>query len=126
MSQYLRAFNDHFMEFVDDIERVFPNDVDIVAAKMALITIRKSNPKILITTFKECVAKPYKDEIENGNIDFFINKDYGNDLGEGQEANAILDKIDSLRGPIRQMREKELENIVVYIQNLTRLCYLYN
>ena len=71
MSQILSAFNDHFTEFVDDIKRVFPNDVDIATAAKALAKLRKANPKIIIVAFKQFVSSPYKKEIESGEIDFF-------------------------------------------------------
>ena len=32
-SQILKGFNDHFMEMVEDIERVFPDDTDISTVK---------------------------------------------------------------------------------------------
>ena len=44
----LTAFNDHFIEFVSDIQNVFPEDADILTAKNALITIRKANPKMIV------------------------------------------------------------------------------
>ena len=43
----LKAFNNHFMEFVEDILRVFPDDTDIIAAKNGLISIKKANPKLV-------------------------------------------------------------------------------
>ena len=44
----LTAFNDHFAEFVADIQNVFPEDPDILTAKNALLTIRKANPKMIV------------------------------------------------------------------------------
>ena len=41
MANILTAFNDHFIEFVNDVHCVFPNDADILATKNALTTIRK-------------------------------------------------------------------------------------
>ena len=39
----LTIFNDHFVEFISDIQSVFPEDPDILAAKNSLIAIRKAN-----------------------------------------------------------------------------------
>ena len=47
-SSILTAFNDHFTEFVNDIQNVFPEDGDILLAKNAFTTIRKANPKLII------------------------------------------------------------------------------
>ena len=43
-SSILSAFNDHFIEFVNDIQNVFPTDPDILTAKNSIALIRKSNP----------------------------------------------------------------------------------
>ena len=75
MSQILSAFNNHFTEFVEDIKRVFPDDIDIATAANALAKLRKANPKMIIMAFKQFVSLPYKKEIEAGEIEFFINKD---------------------------------------------------
>ena len=125
MSQILSAFNDHFTEFVDDIKRVFPNDVDIATAANALAKLRKANPKIIIMAFKQFVSSPYKKEIESGEIEFFINKDYSQDVG-GDSASLILSKIDLLRKPVSEMNESEQQKVIKYLQNLTKLADLYN
>ena len=125
MSQILSAFNDHFTEFVDDIKRVFPNDVDIATAANALAKLRKANPKIIIMAFKQFVSSPYKKEIESGEIEFFINKDYSQDIG-GDSASLILSKIDLLRKPVSEMNESEQQKVIKYLQNLTKLADLYN
>ena len=52
----LQAFNDHFFEFVKDVENVFPNDEDILVAKNSLITIRKANPKMIIKIWTQFVV----------------------------------------------------------------------
>jgi hypothetical protein len=50
--QLLKVFNDHFIEFIEDIIRVFPTDVDLNTVKNYFLLIRKTNPKIIITVFQ--------------------------------------------------------------------------
>jgi len=38
----------------------------------------------------------------------------------------ILDKIEYLRTPVREMDTEEQGKVIKYIQNLTKLCELYN
>ena len=124
----VRAFNDHFEEFVSDVERVFPDDNDIATAHAALVALRKTNPKLILVTFREWVARPYKTEIEAGDISFFIKKDYGSDLqdfGCGESAGVILSKIDTLRDPVSRMGNEDQAKVVSYIQNLRKLSELY-
>ena len=76
----LAAFNDHFTDFVSDIQSVFPTDPDILATKNTLLAVRKVNPKMIVKIWNSFVVGKYKSEIEVGNIDFFINKDYASDV----------------------------------------------
>ena len=122
----LTAFNDHFVEFVTDVHRVFPDDKDILVAKNALLMIRKMNPKMIINLWNECVIGKYKGEIERGDIGFFINKDYSQDLADSQNPDKINNAINRLRSPIKQMNPDEQGKAMKYIQNLTKLADIYD
>jgi hypothetical protein len=124
--QILKAFNDHFFEFIDDVLRVFPDDTDIAAAKLAFAKFRKMNPKLIITAFKTYVVDKYRTKIQNGDLNFFINKNYKDDVINNKNNELILNKIDLLRQPIRQMGEESQEKAFKYISNLCKLCDLYN
>ena len=122
----LQAFNDHFFEFVKDVENVFPNDEDILVAKNSLITIRKANPKMIIKIWTQFVVGKYKPEIEKGDIDFFINKDYSEDLSYLQNSKSVLNAIDTLRGQIRDMNDANRNHSLEYIRNLCKLSNMYS
>jgi hypothetical protein len=117
----LTAFNDHFAEFVSDIQTVFPEDPDILTAKNALLTIRKANPKMIVKIWNTFIVGKYKGEIESGNLEFFINKDYSGDVSTAQHSDKIMESIDRLREPIKQMTPEEQAKTMKYIQNLTKL-----
>ena len=125
MNNLLTAFNDHFVEFLSDIQRVFPEDVDILTAKNALLTIRKTNPKIIVKIWTTCVVGEYKKEIDAGDIAFFINKDYTKDIATSNSSDKITESIDRLRNPVKQMSTEDQAKVMKYIQNLTKLATLY-
>lgn len=125
----LTAFNDHFMEFVNDIHEVFPNDVDILSAKNSFSMIRKLNPKLLIKSWDSLVVGKYQSAIESGDLSFFMNKDYTRDLHDvpnNPNAERIETAIDRLRTPIKSMSSDNQAKIMKYIQNLTKISNLYN
>ena len=124
MSNILTAFNEHFIEFINDIQSVFPEDTDILTAKNALLAIRKANPKMIVKIWNLFIVGKYKNEIESGNIDFFLNKDYTSDFADAQNSCKIIESIDRLRGPIRNMSTENQEKVLKYIQNLTKLSEL--
>jgi hypothetical protein len=117
----LSVFNDHFSEFVNDIHSVFPDDADILTAKNTLIAIRKANPKLLVKIWVNYVSTPYKEQIEAGDINFFINKDYSTDLVKNDNADKIMESIDRLRNPVKQMSTENQAKTMKYIQNLSKL-----
>ena len=126
MSQLLTAFNDHFMEFVSDIINVFPNDPDILAAKNSFALIRKANPKMIVKIWQSYVVNKYAAEIEGGDIGFFIQKDYKDDLLTAENSEKIVNAIDRLRNPVKMMTPEDQAKSMKYIQNLTKLTILYH
>jgi hypothetical protein len=125
----ITAFNDHFMEFVNDIHEVFPDDVDILSAKNSFSMVRKMNPKLLIKSWDSLVVGKYQSAIEAGDLSFFMNKDYTKDLQDvpnNPNAERIVSAIDRLRTPIKSMSADNQAKIIKYIQNLTKISNLYN
>lgn len=118
------VFNDHFSEFVNDVQSVFPDDADILTAKNALIAIRKANPKLLVRIWIKYVYTPYKDQIEAGDINFFLTKDYSSDLARNDNADKIMESIDRLRKPVKDMSPENQSKTMKYIQNLSKLAML--
>lgn len=125
MTSIVGAFNNHFMEMVEDIACVFPDDLDILSAKNSLIAIRKMNPKILIRSWDTFVVSKYQEEIQNGDLTYFLNKDYTEDVKTSPESERILGAIDRLRNPIKQMSSENQAKILKYLQNLSKLTSVF-
>jgi len=120
----LSAFNDHFVDFVSDIQNVFPEDADVLTAKNSLLAIRKANPKLIVKIWNSYIVAKYKSEIESGDISFFINKDYSDDFSVAQNSDKIMEGINRLRDPVKQMSPENQAKTMKYIQNLTKLAVL--
>ena len=124
-STILTAFNDHFMEFVNDIISVFPDDADILTAKNSFTLIRKANPKMIIKIWHKYVVEKYEDVIDSGDISFFITKDYKDDLTNAENSEKITEAIDRLRNPVKLMTPEDQQKVMKYIQNLKKLSTVY-
>jgi accessory colonization factor AcfC len=124
MSNILTAFNDHFLDFINDIQSVFPEDVDILTAKNALVAIRKANPKMIVKIWRTFIADKYREQIQAGDISFFLDKDYSNDVANSQNSDKIMESINRLREPIRNMGPENQSKVMKYIKNLTKLSEL--
>ena len=83
------------------------------------------NPKLLIKSWDIFVVGKYKNVIDSGDISFFINKDYSQDLVNQANSQKIIEAIDRLRNPVKMMNESEQLKIMSYIKNLTKLSELY-
>ena len=124
MSSILKAFCNHLIEFLDDVIRVFPENLDIRTGKTFIESIKKVNPRRLIVLWKECVLDLYQEQINGGDLDFFINKNYNSDLGEnGSDKGKQI--IEDLRFLVKGASLESQEKAMKYIQNLTKLCKLY-
>jgi hypothetical protein len=117
------AFNKQFTEFIDDIYRIFPENSDIQTARNMFSTIRMANPKLISIIWHKHITGPYAEVIERGDIDFFLNKDYVNDLASPNTdpGGKIAEGIDRLREPIKSMGHSNKQISMKYIQNLTKL-----
>ena len=120
-----KAFNKHFIEFVDDIAGYFSENMKIQTTANALRAMRKTNPRLVIEVWNNHIVKLYEDEIEKGDINFFITKDYNDDVACMAGNQEVLGAIDKIRKPIQEMDEEDQVKAMKYVQNLTKLCKLY-
>ena len=125
-SSILKAFNKHFQEMFDNILEVYPDNLEILTAKTSSKTISSLNPTTLIKAWFKFVVEPYLEIIEQGNIDFFFQKDYSADLAHLSSANDVLVMIDRVRAPLQQMNEENQSHIKHFLLNLSKLSIMYS
>jgi len=124
-STILTGFNDHFADFLTDVQTVFPDDADVRLAKNSLTMIRKVNPKTIIRYWYESIVSQYKAQIDEGNLEFFVTKDYTSEVSVSEHSEKIMNGINRMRDQIRIMDENNQKKSMKYIQNLTKLSILY-
>jgi hypothetical protein len=118
----VKGFNKHFDEFIEDVQGVFPEDDEVKTMKNILYLFKKTNPKLVLDYWNTWIRLPYKEPIENGDISFFINKDYSMDV---TMTDSISSFIERLRGYVKNMSEENQQKSMKYIQNLCNLTKLY-
>jgi hypothetical protein len=123
----LKAFNSQFEEFLEDIELLFPENKDIRTTKTGLMMMRKANPKKMVSVWYRYVCIKYEDEIEKENLEYFLTKDYSTDLKmEDGAAGKVMDAIDKLREPLRELNAENTKKCVQYLKNMNQLSKIYN
>lgn len=125
-STLMRAFNNHFFDFMADIITIVPDNKDLPVSQDSFMMIKKANPTALIKAWYSYIYVPYGAVISTGDITFFFEKDYSEDILHLANADNIMQIIDTLRQPIREMGEVNKSHSMKYIQNLTELSLAYN
>ena len=119
--QVVKIFNEIFFKFVNLISKTFPNDLDITIAKNKLYAIKKINPKLFIKIWKKHITDKYRDSIEEGNIDYFIEKNYSDDLNKVNNSERVMKCINRLREPIKKMDKSRQDMAMLFIQDLSKI-----
>ncbi len=123
----LKAFGNHFMEWMDWVCELFPKDLDMERARTALQQVKKYNPKGLISLWYKQIYTRYKKQIDDEDFAFFLVKDYSWDIEEGYAVNAdkALKVIDRIRGQLNKLKDEEKKKQMKFIKTLSKLSLLY-
>ena len=121
---------DQIFQLFDDILLIIPNDSDIMAAKVYVSGIKQANPKLIITSWHNSVTLKYKGQIDTGDYDFAINKDYNADITNHCEKNSSDFKyfekmIEKIRDIVKNLNEDNRQKLIKYVQNISNLTTLY-
>lgn len=102
------------------------NNTDIEDSRIYFNGIKRANPSLLLKIWYTYICVPYKEQINEGDLSFFLEKDYSQDLSLLPNNKELLNIIDnSLRYPIRGMTAINKEHCMKYIQILCKLSEAY-
>ena len=119
-----QLFCTQLIEFMDDVLRIFPNNLDLKTGKTFIVCLTKVSKKKLVSIWKTSVVDVYEEAILKGDKEYFINKDYSEDLGEGR-TDKMMNVIEDVRILMRKTSEENKDKAMKYLQNLTKICKLY-
>ena len=123
---YLTTFNKQMEEMLEDAMRIFPDDKNIVKAKLYFEGLKKTNPRIVIQVWKAHITSKYYDKITQGDVNFFVQNDFTEDVNtSGGNVDMVTSTIHEIRKIISHMNDTQMKVMMVYIQNLTKLSSLY-
>lgn len=93
---YNEKFNDTFKEFMQDLIRVFPEDMDYRMYELAVHTTMTYYPTYVADTFHQKVTIPYGERILQRDDTFFISHDFQEVVKTSQQqvnANELITKL---------------------------------
>lgn len=124
-SDILSGFNNHLNELLESLIEVLPDNTELKTAYTSITTLRKANPRLIIPIWKTYVLDKYETNIMAGNLEYFLNKDYTEDVKDTGNAVTVLEKINVVKKTIKTLDKDNLDKTVLYLQNLTKLCKVY-
>ena len=113
-STILKLFNEHFFEFMDELVDIFPDNLDIIASINLFKLTKSANITLLIKIWYTYVEVPYGEILRQNNLDYFLDKDYKDDLVNLPNATNALRGIDMLRNLLKILPIK-IKNILLII-----------
>ena len=121
----LKSFNKQIFDFLEDVNNMIENE-DIETSRIYFNGLKRANPSLLLKIWYTYICVPYKEQINEGDLTFFLEKDYSQDLSRLPNNKELLNIIDnSLRNPIRSMNTINKAHCMKYIQILCKLSEAY-
>jgi hypothetical protein len=121
----LSGFNSQLNELLESLIEVIPDNIELKTAYTSISTLRKANPRLVIRIWKTYVLDKYETNIIEGNLEYFLNKDYREDVKDTGNAVIVLEKINVIKNTIKTLDKDNLDKTILYLQNLTKLCKVY-
>jgi len=123
--QYLETFNNQLDEFIKDIKKVLPDHYDVKLGCHALTGLKILSKTLIINVWYERITLIYMDKINAKDYEFFLEKDYGQDLKDNNFAAQITSGINKIRNHLRELGTEDKETVLKYVENLCELSNLY-
>jgi len=127
-SLYSTSFNTKFIELITKLTVLFPDNDTIGIALSSYISAKKINPTIAIKLWHQYVSK-YYDIIYSGNINYFLDKDFTEDVSnlDQKTAKQVLTMIDdSVRTPMKSLCGTDLNICTEFVISLCKLAEKYD
>ena len=124
MASLLGAFNNQLVIFIEDIANVLKPDDAAEARKSsaALKLTMRLSPTLAIKVWSG-YAQQYAADIDAGDIQNFIARDYTQDLSNRDQS--WLDACEKIRKCAIYLSPENQKKTMEYVQLLTRLCRMY-
>jgi len=123
---YLEIFIEHFIEFVEDVGRLYYNDDKVQLLKEGIIWAAENNKERVINGWKKYVCDNFRKEIEANDYKFFTESRDWEQVITHKNKDLIISKLTELRQSITDLNLENKMKALKYVENLVKLCDLYN
>lgn len=123
-----KMFISEYFELLEFIKKNSENSFTFSKFYAKNYVLKKTNIKLFIKGWYENITKLYYNEIMEGNIKYFLNKNYDYDISENKIMSSEFNMgyyIDYFKKIYDSIDKKLVVIFVTKIQRLTQLSYLY-
>lgn len=119
------TFNTQFGECLQEISELYPEESKLKKYSRYVESVKKMNPSLLIKAWKNHITDKYESQIEKGDLEYFLTKDYQEDVASLEKTKTVEEIIEYLRTMMLDMSTENKNRSFHYIQNLTKLSKHY-
>lgn len=124
--EYLEIFIEQLIEFIEDIALLYGDDDKVQLFKEGIIWAAENKKERVINCWKKYVCDNFRQEIANNDYDFFIEHADWNTVITHRNKDLIIPKLMELRDSVRNLDINNKLKALKYVENLIKLCDLYN
>jgi len=111
---FLDTFYKQFFDFLNELDKMYPNDSDFSTFSTKLSVLKTVNPMLPIQFIKTEIIEKYQEQIFKKDESFFVNS---KDIEQSSEINIFF----KLKSYITDMTEENKEIVWAYIHIIVKL-----
>jgi len=116
---YMRTFFKQLVEFVGQLENMFPDDPDFAVFQTFLGVVQRTNPQMVLATIREHVVTKYEAQIASRDEEFILN------YNSSEYDSDVMNIVSKLRTYWKTLSEPSKNAMWQYLHVLTQLCKRY-
>jgi hypothetical protein len=112
----MKTFFTQMLQVVDNLVEMFPDDADFPTFKTLLVTLQKTNPTLVVKTFRENVTDKYEAQIvarDEGFLLSYQGAEYGAD---------VEDLVSKVKSYWNVLDDQTKDSLWQYLYILNELC----
>lgn len=117
---YMKTFFKQLMEFVSQLEEMFPDDPDFPVFQTFLGLVQRTNPQMILGTIREHVVDKYEAQITSRDEAFILSYD-----AKDEYTSDVMNIVAKLRMYWSTLSEPSKNAMWQYLHVLTQLCKRY-
>ncbi len=127
-TSWFKLFNSTYFELLKMMKDNSDKNKDFLRFYKQNLFLKRANIKLFIRTWYTNITRFYMEPILNGNIQFFLEKDYSAEINENKEFSnsySIESYVQYFKEIYNTLKQEDVDAFVEKVQELTKLSKLY-